>query len=134
MNASRTNELARALLEMTEGVSEQDSKKAVADFAAYLKKKGMLKKAPDIMSEYRRLYDHKHGIVNAKVTLTARLSDKDRNDLAEALKKKYKASVVNIEEVVDQRLLGGMKIQVGDEVFDTSLQNSLDQLQAQLLK
>ena len=134
MNASRTNELARVLLEMTEDVTEQDSKKAVGDFAAYLKKKGMLKQAPDIMSEYQRLYDAKHGIVNALVTLTARLSDKDRNDLAEALKKKYSANVVNIEEVVDARLLGGMKIKVGDEVIDTSLANSLNQLQAQLLK
>ena len=134
MKASRISELARALLEMTEGVSEAEQKKALADFAAYLDKKGMLKKADLIAAEYQRLYNKRHEIVEATVTLAARLTDKDRDELSEALKRKYGAKGVEIEERVDQRLIGGMKIRIGDEVFDGSLKNSLKQLQAQLLK
>ena len=37
-------------------------------------------------------------------------------------------------EKVDQRILGGMKIQIGDTVYDGTLQNSLNQLQTALLK
>lgn len=134
MKASITHELARVLLEMTDGAAPEESKKATADFAEYLKKKGLLKQAPAIMAEYQRLHNAKHGIVEALVTLTARLDEKDRASLKEALKKKYGAKEVRIEEKVDQRLIGGMKIRIGDEVLDTSLQNSLGQLQAQLLK
>ena len=134
MKASITIELAQVLLEMTDGVHEAEQKKALKEFAAYLHKKGLLKKADAILAEYQRLYNAKHGIVEALVTLTARLPEKDKHALSEALKKKYDAKAVHIEEKVDQRLIGGMKIQIGDEVFDSSIANSHRQLQAQLLK
>jgi F-type H+-transporting ATPase subunit delta len=134
MKASIINELAEVLLDMTEGTSGPEQAKALKDFAAYLNKKGLLKKSGAIMDQYQKLYNKKHDIVVAVVTLTARLPDKEKKELAEALKKKYSAKVVNIEERVDMRLIGGMKVRIGDEVYDSSIQNSLDQLQAQLLK
>lgn len=134
MKLSRTKELARVLLEMTDGKEEAHEKKAIKDFAAYLAKKGLLSEAPDIIREYERLFDQKHDIVKATITLTERLPEKQRLELREALKKKYKAREVHMLEKVDARLIGGMKIQVGEEVYDGSVKSSLNQLQAQLLK
>lgn len=134
MKASRTTEFARALLEMTDGASRETAETAVKDFARYLKDKGQLTHAPRIMAEYQRLYNTKHGIVEASVTLAARLGEPERKKLKEALIRKYGATDAVIDERVDQRLIGGMKIQVGDELHDTSLKHSLGQLQAQLLK
>jgi F-type H+-transporting ATPase subunit delta len=127
MKASITNELAQVLLELKEPAE-------IKRFAEYLKKKGLLGKAPAIMAEYQRLYNEKHEIVDALVTLAARLPDKDKKELAEVLKKKHGAKEVTIEERVDMRLIGGMKVKIGDTVYDGSVQNSLKQLQAQLLK
>ena len=134
MAAFRTKEYAEVLLSMTEGKTEAESKEAVKGFAQYLSKKRLLGKADAIMEEYRKLYNKKHSIVEATVTLISRLADPAKKQLAEAIKKKYNASEVILIEKVDHRLIGGMKIQVGDEVLDTSIQNSLNQLQAQLLK
>ncbi len=134
MAVSRTKELAHVLFDTTEGKPEAEQNEALKNFASYLAKKGLLKDEDAIALEYQKIYNSHHGIVEATVTLIARLSEHKRLELREALKKKYKAREVHILEKVDARLIGGMKIQVGDEVFDSSLQNSLDQLQAQLLK
>jgi F-type H+-transporting ATPase subunit delta len=130
----RTKEYAEVLLDMTEGKTAEEGKLATKQFAEYLLKKGKLSKASGIMEEYQKLYNKKHNIVEATVTLISRLSEKTKTELLETLKKKYNASEVHLTEKVDQRLIGGIKIQVGDEVYDSSIQNSLKQLQAQLLK
>ncbi len=134
MAVSRTKELAHVLFDMTEGKTEPEQKEALKQFAAYLAKKGLLKKTDEIAGEYGTLYNKKHDIIEATVTLTERLSEYKSLELREALKKKYKAREVHMQEYVDARLIGGMKIQIGDTVYDGSLKNSLNQLQAQLLK
>ncbi len=138
MSASRTKELAEVLLEMTdenpEAREEAQVKKSLKEFATYLKKKGLLRKADAIIADYRRLYNKKHNIVEATVTLTSRLSEHTRVELREALKKKHNAREVHMLEKVDQRLIGGIRIQIEDEVYDSSIQNSLKQLQTELLK
>jgi F-type H+-transporting ATPase subunit delta len=118
--------LAKVLLE-----SEDISMK---DFVTYLAKKKMLGDADAIIAEYRKLYNHQHNIVEATVTLIERLPERTRLELREALKKKYKAKEVHMLEKVDARLIGGMKVQVGDEVYDSSIKNTLRQLETQLLK
>ena len=130
----RTKELAEVLLEMTDGKPDAEEKKAIKEFAAYLNKKGLLRDADAIIEAYRKLYNQKHNIVEATITLISRLDEKTRIERREALKKKHKAREVHMLEKVDQRLIGGMKIEIGDAVYDSSIQNSLKQLQAQLLK
>ena len=121
-------------METTEGASPEMSAKAIKDFAKYLEKKGLLSKLDSIISDYEILYNKKNNIVQATVTLMNRLPEKTKNDLAEALKKKYNAKEVQIIEKVDARILGGMKIKIGDQVLDSTLAHSLHQLETQLLK
>ena len=45
------------------------------EFVAFLAKRKMLKDADAIIEEYTKLYNEKHGVVEATVTLTARLSE-----------------------------------------------------------
>ncbi len=134
MKSLDTKNLALALLEITDGKTEGESKKAVTDFVKYLVKTGNLKDSDKIISEYRNLYNKKHDIVEVTVSLINRLPEETRIQLRETLKKKYKAKEVHVLEKVDQRIIGGMKIRVGDTVYDSSIANSLKQLQAQLLK
>ena len=134
MKLSRTKELAQVLLDTTEGVAPAEQAAALKGFVEYLARKRALGAADAIMAQYQSLYNAKHGIVEATVTLVSRLPDPALRELQEALQRRHAAREVRITQKVDARILGGMKIQVGDEVSDSSLQNSLDQLQAALLK
>lgn len=124
--------LAGALLALTEEATDDEALRATQEFARYLKDKGMLAYEEAILAEYRKLYNDKHGIIEATVTLSQRLPERTRLHLREALKKKYGAREVHILEKVDQRLIGGMRIKVGDEVFDDSVKKTLANLEEKL--
>ncbi len=126
--------LAMALFELTEGVSEAERSEAVKEFAKYLNRKGLLRDSEKIIKCYNSIYNKHHNITEATVTLINRLPEKTRIHLREALKEKYKAKEVHILEKVDARLIGGMKIKVGDTIYDSSLKHSLHQLETRLLK
>ena len=126
--------LAHVLFETTDGKSPEDLKKAMQEFVQYLAKKNLISNVDKIISEYEDIYNKKNSIVKATVTLTNRLSEKTKLELSEALKRKYQAKEIQMTEKVDARILGGMKIKIEDEVFDSSLSHSLYQLETQLLK
>ena len=128
-----TTAYAELLLELTDEKPEEEHKGLYKSFVELLSKKKMLGHAKQIIEKYRTLYNEKHHIVEATVTLQSRMTEKTRLDLRETLKKKYKAREVHMLEKVDQRVLGGLKIKVGDEVIDTTLKNALNQLESKLL-
>ena len=53
--------------------------------------------------------------------------------LEEFIKKKYKAKEVIQIEKVDEKLLGGIKIEIGDDIIDATLRNKIKQLQTYLI-
>jgi F-type H+-transporting ATPase subunit delta len=126
--------LAHVLLETTDGVEENESNRSLKDFAQYLVKKNLITKFDEIISQYCEIYNKKHNILETTVTKTIPLTEKAKLELSEALKNKYKANEVTIKEKIDSKLIGGMKIKIGDTVVDNSLSNSLYQLETQLLK
>jgi len=134
MAALRTKEYAEALFELTTGTDEKETGEVIQGFVTLLAKKGLLKHQDKIIAEYQKIYNKKNNIVEATVTLINRLSDTARTDLHNTLKKKYNATEVRIIEKIDERLLGGMKVKVGDEIYDASIKNSLNQLEIALLK
>ncbi|MFA5934064.1 MAG: ATP synthase F1 subunit delta [Candidatus Paceibacterota bacterium] len=134
MKKVATKQLAKVLLTMTDGKTETESKKAVSEFAEYLGKNGMMSALSKISKEYGILYNKKHTIVEATITLVKRLPERTRILVRESIKNKYKAREVHILEKVDERLIGGMKIQVEDTIWDSSIKNSLSQLEVQLMK
>ena len=134
MTKTPAKDLALVLLEMTDGKTHEEIKKFLKEFAEYLHKNGELKARDAIIKEYEALYNKKHNIIEATVTLIQRLPEHTLTQLQDALKKKFQATEVNILQKVDARVLGGMKIQIGDTVYDSSTKNALRQLEAQLLK
>jgi F-type H+-transporting ATPase subunit delta len=126
MKSVSPKNLAHVLLE-SENLS-------IKDFVAFLAKNKMLKSADEIIKQYEILYNIKHNTIEATVTVAEALSEHKNTELRHALKEKYKANAVHLIEKIDERLIGGIKIQVGDTVFDSSIRNTLRQLETQLLK
>ena len=128
----KPKDFAQLLLELTDGQDEKQIGNTIHDFVTLLGKKRMISKSNEIITEYRKLFNKKNGIVEATVTLISRLDEPVRLKLREALKAKHKAREVHMLEKVDARLLGGMKVRIDDMVYDASLKNTLEQLEAKL--
>jgi len=85
-----------------------------------------------IAAAYHRLLDTRAGRVRVKVASAVELSDSQRAAIVSTLAAVLKQQPV-LEVRVDPELLGGMVVQVGDRVIDTSIRTRLQNLRTLLL-
>lgn len=134
MQKVSSKHLAQVLLDSTHDLNEADTKNTVKDFAKYMERKGLISQTPRILDAYRELYDEKHSIVEAEVRTQHRMSEATKTNLRSALKKRYNVNEAHILELLDERLIGGFKIKIGDEVYDGSVKGRLETLRRELVK
>lgn len=68
----------------------------------------------------------------AYVTSSVKLSSAQTDALVEKLKAMTKAEQIKLETKVDEKLIGGFKVQIGSKIIDTTVQNQLKQLSSYL--
>jgi F-type H+-transporting ATPase subunit delta len=99
---------------------------------AVLAKNGRLDLVPGVAAAYHQLLDDRAGRVRVKVTVAAELSDAQRRAITGHLAALLKQQpVLNVR--VDPELIGGMIVQVGDRVIDTSVRTRLQTIRTLLL-
>jgi len=76
--------------------------------------------------------EHEH-VVRAHITSAQPLTDAQRDDIVSALERRY-GKKVEAELDVDPRLLGGARVQVGDQVIHASVRDALAQMAAALTR
>jgi F-type H+-transporting ATPase subunit delta len=84
----------------------------------------------EIATQYIVLYLEWKGIRTVKVRSVVPLSDDTRQSLLTKLRKDLNAEV-QLEEVLDPRLIGGFVVQVGDTRYDASIRSKLNKLDRQ---
>jgi len=86
-----------------------------------------------ICNQFLQLINDEKGIADAKVYSVRPLSDEEKSAISATFALKVGKRSLNIENIVDSNLLGGIKVRIGNQIFDGSLQGKLDRLQRQLL-
>ncbi len=99
-----------------------------------ISKKHLLSKSKDILIQLEKIIDEKEGVVRAKISSRTKIDKKEVDEIEDFIKKKYKANNTVLEFEIDEKLLGGIKIQIGDEIIDTTLKNKIKKLQNYLIK
>jgi F-type H+-transporting ATPase subunit delta len=125
---------SQTLFELTSGKSEQEVLVIVAKFAEALKKDGQLKNAGKIMEKYSELYNISNGIVVAEITTRYKIQDTEYKEVENFIKSKYKAEKVEISNIVDESIGGGIVIKIGDEIIDSSISGKLERLRRELVR
>ena len=87
---------------------------------------------PEIAHEYQDLVDQVEGRVHASVTVAREANDADRKVIAEQLSRALGKDVVP-HFVVNQAILGGVIVRVGDTVLDGSVRRRLTMLRAKMM-
>lgn len=80
---------------------------------------------------YQQLAAQVHNRKVATVTVAAPLAEADRTRLTAALQRKYDAEL-ELNVVIDPAVLGGVKVEIGDEVIDGTVASSLDDARRKL--
>lgn len=120
---------AEAVYGATEGKSGQSLAVAIKRSAQTIKDKRMLGKSREILSDLQNIFDKKTGTIRTKVSTAKSIGKEERSKLEEEIKKKYKAQKVVSEFFEKEELLGGRRVEVGDEVLDNTYRSKLQELE-----
>ena len=104
----------------------------VVRLAGLLAARSRIDRLGDVATEYRRLLDRERGIVEAIVTSAAPLSDDDTAAVTGWVARTT-GKDVRLTSAVDESLIGGLTVRVGDTLLDASVRGRLERLRTQLL-
>jgi len=135
MATLKNNDIAHAIHHATLDKSGAELADAISNSAKFLLRHRLNSKRQDIIFEkLHEIQNKEEKIVEAKIFSKHKQSHTSIHEIKQFLEKKYKAEKIELEEEIDEGLIGGMKIQVGDDIIDATLSNQLEQLQKHLLK
>jgi F-type H+-transporting ATPase subunit delta len=86
-----------------------------------------------IAAQFEALKHEHEKVLSARITSAQPLSDQQRGDIVSALEKRY-GKKIEAELDVDPQLLGGARVQVGDQVIHASVRDALAQMAAALTR
>jgi F-type H+-transporting ATPase subunit delta len=86
-----------------------------------------------IDEQFEELKREHERVIRARITSAQPLSDAQRDDIVAALEKRY-GKKVEADLDVDPQLLGGARVQVGDQVIHASVRDALAQMAAALTR
>jgi F-type H+-transporting ATPase subunit delta len=84
------------------------------------------------LAAYREVAAQSKDEAVATVRVVQPLSDADRDRLAKALSQQY-GREVHLNEIVDSGVLGGMRVEIGDDVIDGTVSSRLDDARRKLV-
>ena len=126
------NDIAEAIYLSSKDKTGNELATSLKDIVNFLHRKRLLNKSKDILLKLNKIINKEKGILMIKITSAEKLHGNDKEEIGHLLKKRYHAHEVLLEEVIDEKLLGGIRIEVGDEVIDLSLKNKVEKLQEYL--
>ena len=105
--------------------------KLTENFIALIIKKNRVHYILEMIRAFNDLLSELKGIKSANITSAYKLSDEEVSKIKMKLKDKFNSDF-NINLLKDSSLIGGLKIQVGSQMIDSSIKNQLNLLKAKM--
>ncbi|MFD2446773.1 F0F1 ATP synthase subunit delta [Bacillus sp. CGMCC 1.16607] len=87
----------------------------------------------DVVNYFVELSNEERGIAEATVYSIRPLTEAEQEGLSATFAAKVGKKSLRIENIVDSELLGGIKLRIGNRIFDGSLRGKLERLERKLL-
>ncbi|HEV8646234.1 MAG TPA: F0F1 ATP synthase subunit delta [Burkholderiales bacterium] len=88
---------------------------------------------PEIREQFEKLKLEDEGKLDAKISSAYALDDVQRNQVVNLLSSRFKRKI-NATVTVDPELIGGIKVEIGDKVWDASVRGRLQTMAVTLSK
>lgn len=86
-----------------------------------------------LADEFVALSNNAQGIEDAKVYSTRPLTEEERVSISTVFANKIGKQSLRIENIIDPSLIGGLRLQIGNRIYDSSVSTKLARLQRQLI-
>lgn len=108
-----------------------DEPKAIRSLLGLLLERERVALFPRIAVAYADLVERRAGIVKGRITTATELSTSEREDFVGRLERSS-GKKIRATFAVDESLIGGAKVQIGDRLIDSSLKAQLSELGREL--
>ncbi|MBP9802949.1 MAG: ATP synthase F1 subunit delta [Candidatus Pacebacteria bacterium] len=127
------NEIARSIYEASLN-KEVDQNTFAKNVISFLNRRKLFSKSKIILKHLDKILNEDKGLLEVRLITAYPLIEKDKKSIANELKKIYQKNSVIFEERIDMRLIGGFRLEIGEEIIDLSISNKLQKLQKYLTK
>jgi F-type H+-transporting ATPase subunit delta len=103
-------------------------------FSNLLVRKGRESDLPEIANAFISQYNSLKGIHQVKLTSAVPVSEELKNSIKERVQKANDFITVELETVVDQKLIGGFVLEFNNKQIDASIANDLREIKKQFLQ
>ena len=97
------------------------------NFLSLLSQNGRLEALPEIKQQFELMKQASEKVVEATITAASPINEESLDSIRAALEGKFNQTV-NITTKTDESLIGGAKIQIGDNMTDASVRSQIDEL------
>ena len=128
------NNIARAIYLSLKDKNSSEQDIMLKNVVKFLFRHKLISKSKEILSVLKKLINQDQGILEVKVWSKNQINNKVKKDLMQILKKRYGNKKFILHENLDEKLLGGFKIEVNNELIDLTLKNKIYKLQEHLVR
>ena len=119
--------LTKAVFSISNKASGVQASKERMNFLSLLSQNGRLEILPEIKQQFELMKQASEKVVEATITAASPISEESLHSICAALEAKLNQTV-NITTKTDESLIGGAKIQIGDNMTDASVRSQIDEL------
>ncbi|MFH1047730.1 MAG: F0F1 ATP synthase subunit delta [Patescibacteria group bacterium] len=127
-----SKEYARALYEVIRGMKDKEAEQAIVKFVADMKSRGLLALLPEILKALPTTIKMVDGIEDVVIESAHDLDDATVAGAVKALGKKQ--SEVEVRQIINPEIIGGIKVRGRDTVLDASLRGRIQKLREEFAK
>lgn len=128
------NDIAQAIYMASKDKKREELPIFYKEITQFLFRKRLLPKAKNILEKLEKIINKEEEKIIVQITSKEKITENRKREIIELLKKKYKVKEVVLEEKLDEKLLGGLRLEMSDEVIDLSIRNKIDKLQENLIR
>ena len=129
--ADNPNVSGTQVFDLITGVAKSALPESARNFLRVILDNGRLDALPEVAAQFRSLVNSKSGSSDAVVFSAFPIADAALAELGATLEKRF-GRKLNLAVKLDEALIGGVRVVVGDEVLDTSVKARLEQMKAAL--
>ena len=130
-NPTNTNQSQKEVFEKILNVMNAD--KIIKNFFFILINKKRIFFVSEIIEEFLKLVSHKKGEISANLFSSRKIDDKTISEIEKEISENVKGSI-KLKSEIDESLIGGVVLQIGSLMIDTSIKNKLANYKKVLLE
>lgn len=119
---------ARILLDISDNGDSAIIQSKLKNFFSILQKNKDASKIKQIVKEFVILWNEKNNIVDLKIITAKKIESEIMQDVLNILQEKFFGKKISMQNVVDEKIIGGLIIKNQDKIMDLSIQKQLKEI------